>query len=145
MSLPPILHGPDRPDLLRHEILADVFEATAARLPGKTALMAGERHLTYAELDAAADLVAHRLIEAGVRAGDMVGLWLPRGIELLTLQLGIAKTGAAWLPFDADVPTERIAVCLEDANAKALLIDERHGEAARGQEGISAQILTAQA
>ena len=145
MSLPPILHGPDRPDLLRHEILADVFEATAARLPGKTALMAGERHLTYAELDAAADLVAHRLIEAGVRAGDMVGLWLPRGIELLTLQLGIAKTGAAWLPFDADVPTERIAVCLEDAAAKALLIDERHGEAARGQEGISAQILTAQA
>ncbi|MCB1188717.1 AMP-binding protein, partial [bacterium] len=86
-----------------------------------------------------------RLIEAGVRAGDMVGLWLPRGIELLTLQLGIAKTGAAWLPFDADVPTERIAVCLEDASAKALLIDERHGEAARGQEGISAQILTAQA
>ena len=145
MSLPPILHGPDRPDLLRHEILADVFEATAVRLPGKTALMAGERHLTYAELDAAADLVAHRLIEAGVRAGDMVGLWLPRGIELLTLQLGIAKTGAAWLPFDADVPTERIAVCLEDAAAKALLIDERHGEAARGQEGISAQILTAQA
>ena len=145
MSLPPILHGPDRPDLLRHEILADVFEATAARLPGKTALMAGERHLTYAELDGAADLVAHRLIEAGVRAGDMVGLWLPRGIELLTLQLGIAKTGAAWLPFDADVPTERIAVCLEDAAAKALLIDERHGEAARGQEGISAQILTAQA
>ncbi|WP_298438451.1 Pls/PosA family non-ribosomal peptide synthetase [Ottowia sp.] len=143
MSLP-ILHGPDRPDLLRHEILADIFEATAARLPGKTALMAGERHLTYAELDAAANLVAHRLIEAGVRPGDMVGLWLPRGIELLALQLGIAKTGAAWLPFDADVPTERIAVCLEDANAKALLIDERHGESAHGQEGISAQILTAQ-
>ena len=144
MNDAPILHGPDRPELLKHEILADIFEATAARLPGKTALISGERHVTYAELDAAADRVAHRLIEAGVQAGDMVGLWHPRGIELLACQLGIAKTGAAWLPFDAEVPTERIAVCLDDAAAKALLIDEHHGEPARRQEGVSAPILTAQ-
>ena len=144
MTDTPILHGPDRPDLLRGEILADIFEATAARVPDKTALVFGPRHVTYAELDAAADRVAHRLIEAGVQAGDMVGLWHPRGIELLTLQLGIAKTGAAWLPFDADVPTDRIATCLEDASAKALLIDEQHGEPARRQEGITARILTAQ-
>ncbi len=144
MPLPPILHGPDRPDLLRPEILADVFEATAARIPDKTALMAGERSLSYAELDAAANLVAHRLIGAGVQAGDMVGLWLPRGIELLVLQLGIAKVGAAWLPFDSEVPTERIAICLEDASAKALLIDELAAQAVLGQAGISAQIFTAQ-
>ena len=116
MSTPlPILHGPDRPELLRAEVLADVFEATAARVPDKTALIFGLQRLTYGELNAAADRVAHRLIEAGVRAGDRVGLWLPRGIELLVCQLGIAKTGAAWLPFDAEVPTERIAVCLADA------------------------------
>ena len=144
MSTPPILHGPDRPDLLRHEILADVFEATAARVPAKTALIAGDRSLSYAELNAAADRVAHRLIESGVRAGDMVGLWLPRGIELLTLQLGIAKVGAAWLPFDSEVPTERIAVCLDDASAKALLIDEQSRPVVQAQTGISAQILTAQ-
>lgn len=143
--MPPsfILRGPDRPDLLRHEILADIFEATAARVPDKTALVFGLRHLTYAELDAAADRAAHRLIEAGVKPGDMVGLWHPRGIELLACQLAIAKTGAAWLPFDADVPTDRIATCLEDASAKALLIDEQHGEAARRQDGITARILTA--
>ena len=111
----------------------------------KTALIFGERHLTYAELNDAADRVAHRLIEAGVNAGDMVGLWHPRGIELLVLQLGIAKTGAAWLPFDADVPTDRIAVCLDDASAKALLISELLTHAVQAQEGISAQILTADA
>ena len=109
----------------------------------KTALIFGERHLTYAELNDAADRVAHRLIEAGVRAGDMVGLWHPRGIELLVLQLGIAKTGAAWLPFDADVPTDRIAVCLDDASAKALLISELSAQAVQAQSGVSAQILTA--
>ena len=109
----------------------------------KTALIFGERHLTYAELNDAADRVAHRLIEAGVNAGDMVGLWHPRGIELLVLQLGIAKTGAAWLPFDADVPTDRIAVCLDDASAKALLISELSAQAVQAQSGVSAQILTA--
>ena len=144
MTAPPILHGPDRPDLLRHEILADLFEATAARVPTNTALIAGERSLSYADLNAAADRVAHRLIESGVRAGDMVGLWLPRGIDLLTLQLGIAKVGAAWLPFDSEVPTERIAVCLDDASAKALLIDEQSRPVVQAQTDISAQILTAQ-
>lgn len=146
MSTPlPILHGPDRPDLLRAEVLADLFEATAARLPDKTALLFGLQRLSYGELNAAADRVAHRLIEAGVRPGDMVGLWLPRGIELLVCQLGIAKTGAAWLPFDAEVPPERIAVCLDDAQAKALLISELLAPALHGRDGISARILTAQA
>ena len=144
MTAPPILHGPDRPDLLRHEILADLFEATAARVPTKTALIAGERSLSYADLNAAADHVAHRLIEAGVRAGDRVGLWLPRGMDLLTLQLGIAKVGAAWLPFDSEVPTERIAVCLDDASARVLLIDERSAPAIQAQSGILAAIFTAQ-
>ncbi len=87
----PILHGPDRPELLRGEVLADLFEATAARLPHKTALIAGGEHLSYGALNAAADLVAHRLILAGVRPGDMVGLWLPRGLELLVCQLAIAR------------------------------------------------------
>ncbi len=144
MSNSPILHGPDRPDLLRHEVLADIFEATAARVPDKTALIFGERHVTYAELNDGADRVAHRLIAAGVGPGKMVGLWLPRGIELLTVQLGIAKTGAAWLPFDADVPIDRIAVCLEDASAMALAIDVHHGQVALSQSDISAQILSAQ-
>ncbi len=141
---PPILYGPDQPELLRDEILADLFEATAARLPDKTALIAGAEHLSYGALDVAADRVAHRLIAAGVRPGDMVGLWLPRGLELLICQLAIAKTGAAWLPFDAEVPTERIAVCLADAQAKALLISELLAPAVQAQAGISAQILTAQ-
>lgn len=122
MSETVVLRGPERPDLLRHEVLADVFEATAYAHPEQLALIAGERQLTYAQLDADASRAAHRLIEAGIGPGDMVGLWLPRGIALLSLQLAIAKTGAAWLPFDSETPPERIATCLEDAGAKALLL-----------------------
>ncbi|MBY0234217.1 MAG: AMP-binding protein, partial [Burkholderiaceae bacterium] len=117
----PILRGPARPDLLRTEVLADLFEATARQLPEQIALRQGERQLSYAELDAAANRAASRLMEAGVRPGQIVGLWMPRGIELLVMQLAIAKTGAAWLPSDAETPAERVAVCLADAQAVGLL------------------------
>ena len=121
MSSAAILRGPARPDLLRHEILADLFEATAAERPDHIALRFGQESLTYAELNQRADLSAHHLIEHGVRPGDIVGLWMPRGIDLLVMQLAIAKTGAAWLPCDADMPVERINVCLEDASARGMV------------------------
>uniref|UniRef100_UPI0025FEF69B AMP-binding protein n=1 Tax=Rugamonas sp. TaxID=1926287 RepID=UPI0025FEF69B len=111
---PDILYGAFRADLLREEILADLLEASARRAPEQTALIFGARRLSYAELDAQADLVAARLIEAGVGPGRIVGLWLPRGIELLVMQAGIAKAGAAWLPVDEDTPVERLQVCLDD-------------------------------
>ena len=116
-----ILHGPHRPDLLREEILADLFEASAARAPDRLALICGERELSYAQLDAEADRAASRLIAAGIGPGQLVGLWLARGIDLLVMQLAIAKTGAGWLPNDADTPIERIKVCLDDAKASAIV------------------------
>ena len=115
------LCGPDSPDLIRHEVLADIFEATAARIPEEIALIFDDCELSYAELNAAADRVASRLIADGVRPGQIVGLWLPRGIDLLIMQLGIAKTGAAWLPFDADTPVDRIKICLDDADSAGLV------------------------
>ncbi|MFZ6756446.1 Pls/PosA family non-ribosomal peptide synthetase [Undibacterium sp. Ji50W] len=114
---PEILYGEQRPDFLRDEVLADLLEASAAAFPDKTALIAGERSLSYHQLNEHADRVASVLIAAGVRPGHIVGLWLTRGINLLVMQAAIAKSGAAWLPFDADTPIDRIAVCLQDANA----------------------------
>ena len=72
-------------------------------------------------MDAKAAAIARGLLMRGVGPGDVVGLWMGRGPELLIAQIAIAKTGAAWLPFDADAPIERIGVCLSDARAKALL------------------------
>ena len=114
---PDILYGPLRPELIHTEVLADILEATATRTPYQIALIFADRQLTYQALNAQADQVASCLIAAGVRPGHIVGLWLPRGIDLLVMQAGIAKAGGAWLPFDADTPVERIAVCLEDACA----------------------------
>ncbi len=118
---PNVLQGPLRPELIRNEVLADIFEATAARVPDQTALVFGDQQLSYSALNARADAVASHLLAAGVGPGRIVGLWLPRGLDLLVAQLGIAKTGAAWLPFDADTPIERIDVCLQDAKAVGLV------------------------
>ena len=112
-----VLYGPARSDLIRDELLCEIFDAAAARQPSAIAMITEEGTLTYAEVDAKAEALARGLLQKGVRPGRIVGLWMPRGHELLIAQIAIAKTGAAWLPFDADAPPERIAICLSDAEA----------------------------
>lgn len=118
-----ILHGETRLDFLRNETLADLFEASALATPEQLALVFQNQEMTYGALNHAADVAASALIKQGACAGKIIGLWLPRGFNLLIMQLAIAKTGAAWLPFDADTPPERIAVCLDDAAAIGLVSD----------------------
>jgi non-ribosomal peptide synthetase-like protein len=119
-----VLRGDVRPEFLRDEVLAEIFAATAAAHPDRTALVFGAERLTYAEVDARTCALARGLIRRGIGPGDVVGLWMCRGADLLMAQIAIAKTGAAWLPFDADAPADRIAVCLADADAKAILTSE---------------------
>ncbi len=128
-----VLAGDRRPDLLREEVLADIFTATVSAHPDRIAFVAGTRSLTYAE---AADLtgsIAGALAVRGIGPGDVVGLWMPRGLDLLLAQIAITRTGAAWLPFDADAPVDRIAVCLADCEAKALLTSAEFAPRADGR------------
>ncbi|MGI4847449.1 MAG: AMP-binding protein, partial [Janthinobacterium lividum] len=136
---PEILQGPNAPALLRDEVLADLFEDSARAFPQRCALIFGQRTLSYQQLDELAEQAASTLQDAGVVPGRIVGLWLPRGIDLLVMQLAIAKTGAAWLPFDADTPADRVLVCLDDANAVGIVSCEQflpqlaeHGQVAGG-------------
>src|SRR6202047_27221 len=123
LALPPgaVLRGSVRPDLIRDELLCEIFSATAASRPSAIAMITVEGNLTYAEVDAKAEALARGLLQKGVRPGRTVGLWMARGHEVLIAQIAIAKTRAAGLPFDADAPTERVAVCLTDAGARGLL------------------------
>ncbi|CAM5764291.1 amino acid adenylation domain-containing protein [Bosea minatitlanensis] len=116
-----MLAGEKRPELLRDEVLAEIFAATVAARPDHAALTDGVRRLSYAKVWVAAGRQARGLHLAGVGPGDMVGLWMPRGIELLIAQIAITRAGAAWVPFDAEAPVERIATCLDDAQAKGIV------------------------
>ncbi len=116
-----VLRGPARPDLIRDELLCEIFAATVARHPAAVAMITPEGNLTYAEVDAKAEALARGLLQKGVRPAGLSASWMPRGHELLIAQIAIAKTGAAWLPFDADAPAERIAICLADAEARGIV------------------------
>ncbi len=116
-----VLRGPHRPDLVRQECLADILAATAQRRPQHPALVWGERTVTYAQLDTASSALAGALFQRGATTSKVVGLFMPRGADLLIAQAGITKTGAAWLPFDTQTPIERIRTCLQSAQAAGLL------------------------
>ncbi len=121
MAKPAILIGDSRPDLLQDEVLAEIFASTVKARSDHVALTDGARSLTYAQVWARANDIARGLARSGVSAGDMVGLWMPRGIDLLVAQIGITLAGAAWLPFDAEAPVERITTCLNDCSAKGII------------------------
>ncbi|MFI4996968.1 MAG: amino acid adenylation domain-containing protein, partial [Hyphomicrobiales bacterium] len=118
---PSVLRGEARPDLVRDEVLGEIFTASARALADKLAYTGPCGDFTYAQVERRARAIGAALKARGIGPGDVVGLWMVRGPELLMAQIGIALSGAAWLPFDADAPVERIAECLVDCGAKALL------------------------
>ncbi len=126
------LAGPADPTLLRDELLPDIVAATAARAPGRTAIVAEGERLSYAELEARANRVANALRARGIGRGALVGLWMARSLGLHVALLGILKAGAAYVPFDADAPADRVAASLADCAAPAVLVDAATGAAAAG-------------
>ena len=87
--------------------------------------------LTFAELNARANRVAHRLRELGARPDDLVGLCADRGLNMIVGLLGILKSGAAYLPVEPAYPRERIAFVLEDARVRIVVTEERSSQPSR--------------
>ncbi|ATL25759.1 Siderophore biosynthesis non-ribosomal peptide synthetase modules, Bacillibactin synthetase component F [Streptomyces formicae] len=113
--------------------LPELFEERAARTPDAVAIVAGsvaggtagdvagDTEITYAELDARANRLAHWLIDHGAGPEQTVGLCLRRSPELIVAMLAVLKSGAAYLPIDPDFPAERIRFMLDDARPVLVL------------------------
>ena len=101
--------------------IPELFAAQAARTPEATAVVYGDQQLSYGELDARANQLAHHLRGLGVGPEVVVGLCVERSLEMLVGVLGILKAGGAYLPLDPAYPEERLAFMLEDARAPVLL------------------------
>ena len=114
-------HGTFRP--VPEATLPQLFERQATRTPDAVALLDGARELTYAELELAANRLAHRLIRRGVGPERLVALALPRGAAAVVAQLAVAKAGGAFLPVDPDYPAERREFMVRDSGARLVLAD----------------------
>ncbi|WP_032623280.1 AMP-binding protein, partial [Pseudomonas syringae] len=97
------------------------FEARAAEQPDAVALVFEEQILSYGELNARANQVAHRLLALGVRPDDRVAICVERGPAMIIGLLGILKSGAGYVPLDPAYPLERLAYTLGDSTPVALL------------------------
>ncbi|MEE8585008.1 MAG: amino acid adenylation domain-containing protein, partial [Acidobacteriota bacterium] len=106
----------------REEVSVAVrFLRQAVQTPDSMAAAYGDRQASYRELQRRSGSLAGRLREAGVGPGSLVGVLAERSLEMLTALAGILRAGAAYLPLDADYPSERLAFMLQDAQAAAVL------------------------
>ncbi|MFF2326473.1 MULTISPECIES: non-ribosomal peptide synthase/polyketide synthase [unclassified Streptomyces] len=108
--------------------LPALFERQARANPAAIALTDGEATLTYGQLNAHANRLAHALIDRGVGPEQLVALSLPRSTELVVAVLAVLKAGAAYVPVDPEYPPARIAYLLQDARPALLVTTSRTGE-----------------
>ncbi|MFF4760309.1 amino acid adenylation domain-containing protein [Streptomyces sp. NPDC001292] len=101
--------------------LPELFERQVERTPDAIAVAAADVTLTYAEVDALANRVAHWLIGRGIGPEDRVGVVMERSADLLVVLLGVVKAGAAYVPVDPGYPAERIAFMLSDVRPALVL------------------------
>ncbi len=105
----------------RTQTIHRLFTQQVLRHSGAVAVEYGEEKLTYGELNARANRLAHYLQSLGVQAGDLVALYMERSIDLIVALLGILKAGGAYVPLDLSYPAERLAFMLADTAAPVLI------------------------
>ncbi len=126
--------GGEHPEFLA-PLFHTMFEEWAERTPDAVAVRCDGEQLTYAQLNARANRVAHALRAAGVGIESLVGLCVDRSLELTIGTLGILKAGAAYVPMDPRYPAERLRFMLEDS-AAAVVLTSPESRAAIERPGV---------
>jgi amino acid adenylation domain-containing protein len=101
--------------------LTQLFENQVEQTPDGAALIFGNETVSYRELNARANRLAHLLIHLGIGPENFVGLAVPRSTGMLVALVAVLKAGAAYLPVDPSYPAERIQVMLNDARPHCVI------------------------
>src|SRR6185312_5849718 len=112
-----IKFGPAIEHFLQSTFL-ELFAKQVAIGPDHPAIIAGDKRLTYADLNARANQLARRLRSLGAGQETLVGICIDRSIDMAIGILGILKSGAAYLPIDPDYPLPRLKWMLEDSGVE---------------------------
>ncbi|WP_139982512.1 long-chain-fatty-acid--CoA ligase [Nocardioides litoris] len=115
--------------------LASLLEDSASAYADRTAIVFGDRRLTYAEVDAAASMVAGALTERGIQKGDKVALSCPNVPYFTIVYYGILKAGGTVVPLNVLLKAREVAYHLGDSDAKAYFCFEGTDELPIGKEG----------
>ncbi|MFH2064712.1 MAG: amino acid adenylation domain-containing protein [Pseudomonadota bacterium] len=107
-----------------NQSIHQLFEAQASHAPDQTAVVCNEHKLSYGELNAKANQVAHHLQRIGVGPEALIGLCMERSLETVIGMLAILKAGGAYVPLDPSYPEERLAFMMADTQIKILLTQE---------------------
>lgn len=106
---------------LSDALLQTPFEQQAARLPDHPAVIAGDRVLTYSEIEARANRLGHALRRQGASPNQLVAVVMEKGWQQVVAVLAVLKAGAAYLPIDPALPTARITHLLEYGEVRWVL------------------------
>ena len=101
--------------------LCGLFETQVERTPAAPAVKVGDKTITYRELNSAANRLARRLVDRGVKREDAVGICLKRSGEMIVAVLATLKAGGAYVPLDPAYPGERLRLMVEDSRPRVLL------------------------
>ena len=120
-------------DYPTRKCIHELFEAQAERTPDAIAVVfpsassghGEDTHLTYRELNARANRLAHYLSKLGVEPESLVGICVERSLEMVVGILGVLKTGGAYVSLDPAYPKERLAFMMEDSQTQVLLTQSR--------------------
>ncbi len=105
-----------------------LFEEQVKRTPQEIAVVYEAGQYTYAQLEARANRIAHRLREQGVRSGQIVGVYLKRSAELIAALLGVLKAGGGYTLLDPQYPAVRLKHAVQEAQVRVLLTQESLGD-----------------
>jgi amino acid adenylation domain-containing protein len=111
-------------DTISGQCIHELFEAQVARRPNAVAIACGKDVLTYAQLNARANQLAHFLRKRGAGPESLVAMYMDRSLELVIAILAIVKAGAAYVPLDSTYPADRLAFMLDDSKPALLLTEE---------------------
>jgi amino acid adenylation domain-containing protein len=124
--------APESPTLAADVTVHELFQAQAARTPEVTAVVCGDQALTFKQLEESANRVTRRLIALGVAPGSVVGICLPRSVDVIVAMLGIMKAGGAYVPLDPAYPPQRLAGLVAEAGVEVVLTVDRLADALPG-------------
>ena len=108
-------------DYPKDKTIVDLFEEQVEKTPDNIAVVFEDQKLTYRELNEKANQLARYLVEKGVKKGDVVGVALPKSINLAISILSVLKCSATYMPIYVEYPTDRINYMIKDSKSKVII------------------------